>query len=119
MTQADWLESVLQTLSQHTDRKIEVRMKSGLDTERSFAATLKGVHAVIVFTSIAGVQATMHGVPCFATHPCAASLVGKSDLSQIESPLYPSNREELAIWLAANQWTIEEIREGLAWRTIK
>jgi hypothetical protein len=114
-TQKQWLDTVLGTLRKHTDRKIEVRYKTGSNTELDFEQALNKVHAVVVFTSAAGVQAVMHGVPCFATHWCAASLVGSHRLQDIESPLYPENREELAWWLADNQWTLDEMKKGLAW----
>lgn len=119
MDRQDWLATVLSLLRQNTDRKIEMRDKVGLNTEASFESALKDVHAVVVHTSIAGVQAVMHGVPCFATHWCTASLVGHHMLQDIEYPSYPDNREELAWWLADNQWTLDEIRRGMAWQEIK
>lgn len=115
---AKWLQSVLAQLKQHTDRKVVVRDKSGTNAEQDFEQQLADVHAVVVFTSIAGVQATMHGVPCFATHECAASLVGDNDLANIEQPRQPDNREQLAWWLADNQWTLDEIRRGMAWQKL-
>jgi hypothetical protein len=113
-----WLQSVLAQLKQHTDRKVVVRDKVGINTEAAFAHQLANVHAVVVFTSVAGVQAAMHGVPCFATHECAASLVGDNDLANIEQPKRPDNREQLAWWLADNQWTLREMKRGQAWERL-
>jgi hypothetical protein len=115
----DWMATVLSLLRQHTDRKIELRDKVGFNTEAEFESALKDVHAAVVFTSIAGVQAAMHGVPCFATHWCAASLIGDHRLQCIEQPQYPDNREQLAWWLADNQWTLDEMRRGMAWAAVK
>lgn len=116
---SEWIATTTSILRQHTDRKIEIRYKGGSNAEAEFGQALKDVHAVIVFTSIAGVQAVMHGVPCFATHWCASSLVGDHRLQCIEQPKYPDNREELAWWLADNQWTIDEIKRGEAWAKLQ
>jgi hypothetical protein len=41
------------------------------------------------------------------------------DLSSIERPRKPDNREQMAWVLADNQWTLEEIRRGIAWQKLK
>ena len=115
LTQSEWIKTVTMQLRKHTDRPIEVRLKSGANTEQEFAFALKNVHAVVVFNSVAGVQAMMHGVPCISTHLCAASPLAGWYLDQIESPPKPDNREELAWWLADNQWTLDEMEKGMAW----
>jgi len=115
----DWVNHTKQTIRQYTDRPIEIRSKiSGDGTEFAFRRSLVDVHAVVVYTSVAGVQAAMNGVPCFATEQCASLAFGSSDLSQIENPVLPDNREYLASVLANNQWTLDEIRNGTAWRML-
>ena len=90
----------------------------GTTTEAQFRDVLKDIHAVVVFTSIAGVQAALEGVPCFATHNCASAKFGSMDLSQIENPIKPDNRYEMASVLADNQWTLEEIEQEMAWKKL-
>ena len=115
----EWLRNTINTIRLYTDRPIEIRDKVvGSMTERLFARSLKDVHAVVVYTSVAGVQAAMQGVPCFATEKCASLAFGSGDLSTIENPVLPDNREELASVLANNQWTLDEIRNGTAWRML-
>ena len=115
----DWVRNTINTLRQYTDRPIEIRDKSTGDlTEWQFRRALSDVHAVVVYTSIAGVQAVTRGVPCFATEKCASLAFGSSDLSQIENPVLPDNRFEMACVLANNQWTLDEIRNGTAWRML-
>ena len=115
----DWVNHTKQTIRQYTDRPIEIRSKiSGDGTEFAFRRSLVDVHAVVVYTSVAGVQAAMNGVPCFATEQCASLAFGSSDLSQIENPVLPDNREYLASVLANNQWTLDEIYNGTAWRML-
>mgnify|MGYP000884490467 CR=1 FL=1 len=115
----DWVSHTKRTIRQYTDRPIEIRSKiSGDGTEFAFRRALVDVHAVVVYTSVAGVQAAMNGVPCFATEQCASLAFGSSDLSQIENPVLPDNREYLASVLANNQWTLDEIYNGTAWRML-
>lgn len=115
----EWLRYTINTIKKYTDRPIEIRDKAtGTMTERLFHRALKDVHAVVVYTSVAGVQAAINGVPCFATEPCASLAFGSSDLSLMEDPILPDNREEMACVLANNQWTLDEIRNGTAWRML-
>lgn len=113
--QEDWINWVKSELAKHTDRPVEIRYKNWGSAEADFQEALGGVHAVIVFSSIAGVQAALYGVPCFATMDCASARFGSMDLSRIENPAKPDNREQMAWELADNQWTLEEISGGMAW----
>lgn len=120
LSRSAWLSATIAKIKQHTDREILVRSKMGGDsTERAFRNSLQGVYAVVVHSSVAGVQAALEGVPCFATEPCASASFGLTDLSKIESPRYPDDREELAWSLADNQWTMEEIKMGEAWERLR
>jgi len=114
-TAEEWINETARAIGQRTDREIRVRWKnSGGDLEHE----LRDVHAVVVFTSVSGVIAALHGVACFATAPCASLAFGSSDLSLIENPARPENRFEMACALAANQWTLHEIASGRAWKEL-
>lgn len=113
--QQQWIQMVQTELAKYTKRKTSLRFKVWSKAEEDFALALEDVHAVVVFTSIAGVQATLHGVPCFATHDCASARFGSMDLSRIEDPVRPDNREQMAWELADNQWSLLEMRSGMAW----
>lgn len=116
----EWIERTKTDLRRYTDRKILIRTKAfGLQAEQEFKKSLKDIHAVVVFTSVAGVQAALEGVPCFATHHCAAAKFGTMDLSKIEMAVKPDNRLEMAQVLADNQWTLEEIGRGQAWEKLR
>ena len=121
ISQKQWIDETIRKLRMYTDRKIRFQYKSTVKgAEQAFKRSLSGVWAVVVHSSMAGVQATIHGVPCFATEPnCTSAQFGSTDLSLIESPVRPDNRERMAAVLAANQWTIPEINSGLAWEHIK
>ena len=64
---------------------------------------------------MAAIEALKAGVPSLC-HPasCAAPL-SRTDISQIESPIYPDNRDQLINTLLLNQFNAQEIQEGIAW----
>ena len=117
----EWIRQTSELISEHTDRKIRIHYKNGGNrAEIMFKQHLKNVWAVVVHSSMAGVQAVIHGVPCFATDPeSTAARFGSTDLSLIESPVKPDNREHMAMVLANNQFTISEINSGYAWEQVK
>lgn len=111
---AEWLDSTLAVLKSHTDRPVRVRRKPVGGNACPLAMDLQDCHALVTYMSNTSVEAVLAGVPVFATGRCAASTMGKSNLAEIESPAYPSNREQWAATLANNQWTLEEIKKGAA-----
>ena len=113
LDRGQWLNETIQQIRIYTDRPIEIRYKERINTETAFSSALHDVHAVVVYTSIAGVQAALNGVPCFATHDSATKYFSSGVISNIESPFIPEHIYELACALANNQWTIDEIKRGL------
>lgn len=112
----DWTADTVAALRSSTDREIRVR---GKREPRPLAADLRGAWALVTHMSCAAVEALLAGIPVFVTGRCAAGLLGSSDLSRIESPLLAEGRLEWARYLAANQWTLEELRSGEAWRHLQ
>lgn len=118
--QAQWLELVQAKIRAHTARTIHVRNwdRDKARAAGGFAQDLEDAWCVVVHSSAAANEALLQGVPVFCTGPCAALAMGSSDLSQIESPRRPENRAEWAARLAGLQWTVDELRDGTAWRTL-
>lgn len=121
-----WLQETINTIKQHTDRPIEVRERVKNRTDRMITNSLKealdnDVHALVTFNSNAATEAVMYGYPAFtlcSTH--AASPVTSQDLSQIESPYYPT-MEKVEAWahhLAYGQFHTNELKDGTAWRIL-
>lgn len=108
-----WLRDVLAGLRQSTDRAIVVREKSRRGST-PLSAQLADCFALVTYTSNAATEALLAGVPVFCTGSCAASSMGRSDIGMIEEPVYPDDRERWAGVLADNQWTLDEIRKGMA-----
>lgn len=115
-TQKDWLDSTIEELRKYTDRPIIMKQKTdSKKLEHYFPQTW----AVVVYTSNSAVDAAMAGIPAFATEQCAGLLVGSKDLSLIENPPMPDDRERVAAVLANNQWTLEELRRGDCWEIVR
>lgn len=117
-----WSARITAELRRYTDRPVVIRYKPDIARERvadavaeanrQLAEALEDCHAVVVYQSGVGVQAALAGVPVFALGPGAVSPVACHDLSQIEQPLRPDDRERWAGVLADNQWTMAEISAG-------
>lgn len=114
-----WLASVTATLRAHTDREIRVRWKVDA-RRRSIKDDLVNAWAVVVFSSASALDALIAGVPVFVLAPFAAGArMGLADLTRIEQPIYPDAREPFLWSLAENQWTLQEIYSGMAWRHLQ
>lgn len=111
---AEWQHKALAQLQAATDRPIRIRLKPRPGSKGpSLADDLQDCHALVTYMSNTAVEAVIAGVPVFCTGRCAAAVMGKSDLREIEKPVYPE-RENWVAALAANQWTLDEVRAGAA-----
>lgn len=113
-----WLCDVMRRLEANTDRPIKVRPRDH-EQIRPLQDDLRDAWALVTWASNAAVEALLAGVPVFCTGDCAASVMGRSDPIGIEYPSYPDDRYEWAATLAANQWTLDEIRRGEAWKVLR
>lgn len=114
----NWLHDTLKALRQLTDRELRVRPWQGNKREwyRTLPDDLADCWALVTYSSASAVTAILSGVPaiCTAEDTIARTMAGT--LAQIEAPPMPDNRREWASIVADNQWTIDEMRSGLAWR---
>lgn len=114
----DWLAKTVATLKQHTDRPIVVRGPdiAGLPP---FHHAISNAHAIVTWTSCSAVNALFLGVPVFVLgEDSIARPYAETDITKIETPRYDVDREQLGRLIAANQWTVEEIKNGLAWKML-
>ena len=129
-----WLADTLETLKKHTDRELRVRAKMSWNdnkgpntasyegrpkTElRTMAEDLDGAWALVSYNSNAATEALLAGVPVFNAEACGSYAMGTPDLSKIETPRMDGDRHRWAAMLACNQWTLEEMRNGTAWKML-
>lgn len=121
----DWTAGVIEELRLHTARPIVVcdkpdpkEMRPDQPHAPGFEAHLDGAWAMVTHSSSCAVKAILDGVPVFCEPECMAARVGLTDISRIEAPALPDDREQWAWNLAAAQWTYEEMRNGTAWRML-
>jgi len=116
-TRAQWLADVTATLAASTDRQIIERSKPGdPDARKSLWSALRDCHALVTHSSNSAVEALLFGIPVFCTGACASSRMGLANVAAIETPAYPDDRDQWCFNLAANQWTLAEMRDGTCWR---
>jgi hypothetical protein len=120
ITSAEWVRQVERAVRAVTDRPVRIRFKPTAHVRvPAFADEAARAWCVVTHQSVTAVEALLAGVPVFMTTPhAAAAPLASLDLSKIETPRREGDREAWAAWLAANQWTLEEMRAGLPWRAL-
>lgn len=114
----DWLETTLKKLRSVTDRPIIIREKPKPGEEVvPLSQALETAHAVVTHSSNVAIEAACLGTPVFVAPASAAAPIGRTDVAEIEEPNYP-DREPWLAHLAYNQFSFDEIRDGIAWRTL-
>jgi hypothetical protein len=115
---AGWLDSTLARLREVTDRPVHIRTKPKPgESAVPLAQALQSAHALVTHSSNVAIEAACLGTPVFVADASAAAPVGCTDLGQIEQPVY-GDREPWLAHLAYNQFTLEEISDGRAWRML-
>lgn len=110
-----WFEETLRTLGKVSDRQIVVRFK---DSDRPLQADLEGAHCMVAHGSIAAVEAAILGCPVFDHKESAAALVGLTDITKVEHPIYPE-RQDWANTLAWSQFDEAELVNGFLWKHLQ
>ena len=120
MKAEDVLQNTIEELKKHTDREIRVRVKkiNGAYNPVPLHEDLKDCHAVVSYQSSAAAKAIIKGIPSFTiTDKYSAAIpMSLTDLSKIETPIYPDNRYEWLCNLANHQFYANEIQSGYAER---
>jgi hypothetical protein len=111
-----WEKDTIKELKKYTDRELRVRYK---DSPRTFEEDLKDCWAVVSSQSTGAVDSLLKGIPSFCEDTSCALPMSITDLSKIETPFYPDNRQEWIDSLLANQYTNTEIKNGVAWNRLK
>jgi len=118
--QGNWTQDTLDALRALTDRELCVRPWTGNKREwyRTLPEDLVDCWALVTYSSASAITAMLSGVPAIVTaeDSIARPLAGR--LEDIESPPRPDGRREWACVVADNQWTLDEMRSGLCWRTL-
>jgi hypothetical protein len=115
----NWLEETLEKLRMETDRPIIIRDKPKKgESFQPLAEALLDAHALVTHSSNVAVEAACLGTPVFVAPTSAAAPIGQTDFGLIETPRYPKRDGWLA-HLAYSQFTLEEFRNGQAWKIMQ
>jgi len=129
-----WLDETVKVLKENTDRPIEVREKPYNPTIATdhVGATVKvdeptnhqpsiswnEYFACVTYNSTTFIESFTNGVPVFCNpNVCGATPIAGTDFTKIEKPRY-EDRVALFSNLAYNNWTMEEMSNGTAWKMI-
>lgn len=113
-----WTARTVDALKGLTDRPLVIRDKEMQRAGRLLRHDLKGAHCLVTHASNAATEAVIMGCPVFVHPDSAAVHVGKTDLAEIESPVYP-DRQPWANSLAYSQFSESELCDGTLWRLIE
>lgn len=118
--EGDWVDDAIKIVRGVTEREIRVRHwdRDKAKMMKTLREDLAKAWAVVTHMSASANEALICGVPVFLTGECAATPMRCGELSDIDSPKYSKGRSAWAAGLAANQWTVEEIRNGKCWRDL-
>jgi hypothetical protein len=120
----EWLAKTHAEIQKYTDREIVVRLKQSRsvrqNTDTIQMALDDDVFCLVTFSSIAAVEALLHGKPAITLGPNAAAPLCSHSVSEIASPKIPSLDEVRALirHLSYCQFTEAEMRDGTAWRIL-
>lgn len=113
-----WIETIEQRVRAKTDRPIVVRPKpKTIPMDGVQAGDFRNVWALVTHSSNVAIDAVVAGIPVFVAPTSPAAPVGRTDLD-IEHPVRP---ERDAWWasLMSQQFTLEEMRRGIARRYMR
>lgn len=116
----NWMEDTIAALRRVTSRPIRMRpwLRNKSAQSATLAADLVSAHALVTWSSAAAVNALVAGIPVVCAVAAAAACLS-TPLDEIETPRLPDGRRRLAAVLADNQWTLAEIRAGVAWLALQ
>lgn len=112
----NWLAETVAALAKVTDRQLVVRDKEQY-RRRPIQKDLVGAHCLVTHGSNAANEAAILGCPVFVDRSCAAALVGKTEIADVERPVYP-DRQPWLNSLAYSQFSERELVDGTLWRLI-
>jgi hypothetical protein len=115
----DWFADALADLAPYKKR---LRVRAWNRDKKALSATLAqdldGAKCLVTWSSAAAVTALLKGVPVVVgSSDCAARRMG-GNIFRIDELPRPDGRENWAGVLADNQWTVGEMRSGVAWRAL-
>ena len=119
LSMPEWIAGIRGRVEAVTKRPIIIRQKPPIGTVgKPIESVLANAWALVTHSSNVAVDAVMLGVPVFVEPSNPAAPVGNLDLADIERPRRPE-RERWFASLLAQQYSLDEMRSGFAWRMMQ
>lgn len=112
-----WIADTIDALARVTDRQLVIRDKEQYK-RRPIQKDIEGAHCMVTHGSNAAVESVILGCPVFVDNSSAAALMGQTDLTKIETPVYPE-REKWMHSLAYCQYHERELVDGTLWSMLR
>ena len=116
---ARWTAQTVADLARVTTRQVRVRpwQANKVEWYKSLPDDLANCWALVTYSSASAITAMLAGVPAFVTaEDCISRAVDNCELDYIEHPYYSNIRRPWANVVADNQFHLDEIASGYAWR---
>ena len=111
-----WLNDTIRIVKEQTDREIIVRYK---DSTTPFIKDFENAYCIITYQSTLAIEAILRGIPSFCNENSCAAPVSTTSLylNKIKFPTMIEIKNWI-ISLLANQFTMEEFKNGVAFEAI-
>ena len=124
ITQEEWIKQVTLEIKKYTDREIRLRNKPRPNNQwwnTDIKDDLKGCHCLVTNMSLSAIDAILNQTPAITHQRNVASFITSKDISKIEKPMRPGHKtvNEWLKMITENQFTLEEIENGIAYKTKK
>jgi len=115
-----WSERITEEIKQHTDRPIRFRSK-GDANNTPLAWDIDNAWCVVGFNSNVLLEALIRGVPAISgsVHTTYGGWLRKLIADVEKTDWQAIDRQPLLNYLSYCQWTLEEMRSGMAWKISK
>jgi hypothetical protein len=135
-----WIINTVKEIRKYSERKIVIRFHPGdknslshrralsrfklknvsLSNNKNLLDDLKTAHALVNHNSSPGVVAAIEGVPVFLTDPIRSQAkdVAHHSFEHIEN-IQEFDREKWVQKMAQMHWTLDELKDGTAWRHLR
>jgi len=113
----DWADRTAERLRKQTKREVRVRRHPGNDAPKvPLARDLENCWAVVIWSSGAGVQALIRGIPVYVEAPFWICR-GARALGPIDEPVGPDPMPAL-VGMSWAQWALSELESGAPFRAL-
>lgn len=115
INQSQWVNDVVKKVKKYTDREILVTRKSDVKNIDVF----KDMYVLIHYASMGAIEALIKNIPIITLGEFFLEKYYNNSIENIENLKYCENREKILYNLSYLQYNLEEIKSGIAKKTLR